>query len=146
MRKIILVGSLALFFSSVCFFYSKADVVQTEVQLQEPKTAAAKKNVSKAGTKQVQTSASSTKEIEEGSQLLMKSDCLGCHKVQDKLVGPSFIEVSKKYTHTPANINLLTDKIVKGGSGVWGQIPMSPHPTLPVTDINKIVKYIFSLK
>ncbi|MDB5015087.1 MAG: cytochrome c class, partial [Daejeonella sp.] len=105
-----------------------------------------KKSVSKAGTKQVQTSASSTKEIEEGSQLLMKSDCLGCHKVQDKLVGPSFIDVAKKYTHTPANINLLTDKIVKGGSGVWGQVPMSPHPTLPVADINKIVKYIFSLK
>lgn len=83
---------------------------------------------------------------QKGAELLSKSDCLGCHKEQDKLVGPSYKEVASKYEATEANINLLADKIVKGGSGVWGQVPMTPHPALSQEDAKEMVNYILSLK
>lgn len=84
-------------------------------------------------------------DIEKGKALIGKSDCLACHKIEEKLVGPAYKEVAKKYKPTKANIDLLAGKIVKGGTGVWGQIPMSPHPTVPVADAKKMVVYILSL-
>ncbi|HCN83750.1 MAG TPA: cytochrome c class I, partial [Sphingobacteriaceae bacterium] len=45
--------------------------------------------------------------------------CLVCHKLNEKLIGPAYSDVAKKYPSTPANINMLADKIIKGGSGVW---------------------------
>lgn len=86
------------------------------------------------------------KEIEEGKLLISKSDCLACHKVDAKLVGPGYKEVAKKYPATEANFNLLTQKIIKGGSGVWGAIPMAVHISLKPDDAKKMVKYILSLK
>lgn len=87
-----------------------------------------------------------TKELEEGKSLLSKSDCLACHKIDTKLVGPNYKEVAKKYPAAEANYNLLSQKIIKGGSGVWGSIPMAPHATLKPEDVKKMVKYILSIK
>lgn len=84
-------------------------------------------------------------DIEKGKALIGKSDCLACHKIEEKLVGPAYKDVAKKYKPTKANIDLLAGKIVKGGAGVWGQIPMSPHPQVPVEDAKKMVVYILSL-
>lgn len=88
----------------------------------------------------------SVEDIELGKQLLSKSDCMACHKVDVKLVGPSYLEVAKKYPATEANYSYLANKIIKGGSGVWGQIAMSPHPTISVADAKKIATYILSIK
>lgn len=85
-------------------------------------------------------------DIEQGKQLLSKSDCLACHQVQVKVVGPAYADVAAKYPATAENIDKLSDKIIKGGAGVWGQIPMSPHPTISKADANKMVKYILSVK
>jgi cytochrome c len=84
-------------------------------------------------------------DIEAGKQLIAKSDCFACHKLNEKSVGPSYIDVAKKYPITEKNINILSEKIIKGGSGVWGQIPMSPHATISDQDSKQIVKYILSL-
>lgn len=84
-------------------------------------------------------------DIEAGKQLILKSDCLACHKVEEKLLGPAYTEVAKKYPATDANITMLAQKILKGGSGVWGAIPMSPHPAISAKDANTMVKYILSL-
>lgn len=84
-------------------------------------------------------------DIETGKQLLAGSDCLTCHKAQEKLVGPAYADVAKKYPDSEANIQLLASKIINGGGGVWGQIPMTPHTTLPSDDAKKMVKYILSL-
>ena len=92
------------------------------------------------------TQKASATDIESGKMLLSKSDCLACHKVDVKLVGPSFIEIAKKYPATETNYTYLADKVIKGGSGVWGKIPMPPHATIPVTDAKKMVTYILSLK
>ena len=75
-------------------------------------------------TEQTAATAAATPE-EEGKALIAGSDCLTCHKEDAKLVGPSYQEVAAKYTE--ADIDMLADKIINGGSGVWGEIPMSAH-------------------
>lgn len=80
-----------------------------------------------------------------GEELIAKNDCLTCHKVDTKLIGPSYQEVAAKYTATDANINMLADKIVQGGAGNWGEIPMTPHPTVSTDDAKEMVKYILAL-
>lgn len=99
-----------------------------------------------ATKKKVVLAKTTPKEIEEGKQLLSKFDCLACHKVDSKLVGPSYLDVAKKYVATEANYNSLSQKIIKGGSGVWGPVPMSAHSTLKPEEAKKMVKYILSIK
>lgn len=82
----------------------------------------------------------------KGKQLIAASDCLGCHKEQGKLVGPSYVEVAKKYDNTPKNVTMLAGKIIKGGQGAWGEIPMTAHPQFSQQDAEEMVKYIFTLK
>jgi cytochrome c len=84
-------------------------------------------------------------EIEEGKLLITKSDCFACHKVSEKLVGPAYVDVAKKYPKTDSTVGSLVNKILKGGSGVWGPVPMAPHTNLSAEDTKKIVKYILSL-
>lgn len=81
-----------------------------------------------------------------GEALLKKSDCLACHNVSQKIVGPAYKNVAAKYPATDENIEMLADKIINGGSGVWGAVPMSPHPALSKADAKEMVKYILSLK
>lgn len=87
-----------------------------------------------------------TADIAAGKALIAKSDCMACHKLNDKLVGPGFKQIAKKYPATEENRNTLAKKVVEGGSGVWGAIPMSPHPALTLPDAKKIVTYILSIK
>lgn len=85
------------------------------------------------------------KSFDKGKTLISKSDCLACHKDDVKLLGPAYVDVAKKYEPTDKNIDYLVNKIIKGGSGVWGEIPMSPHPNLPPADAKEMVQYILSL-
>ena len=68
-----------------------------------------------------------TDPIAEGKSLIEGSDCLGCHKLDEKMIGPSYKEVASKYENTPENVEMLVDKIIKGSSGVWGDVPMPAH-------------------
>jgi cytochrome c len=81
----------------------------------------------------------------EGEAIMKKQDCATCHKIDKKVIGPSFLDISKKYPMNDKNINYLSDKIIKGGSGVWGAIPMAAHTALKKDDAKKIAKYILSL-
>ncbi len=85
-------------------------------------------------------------DTKKGEGLISKSDCFACHKVNEKLLGPSYKDVANKYSDTKANIDYLVKKIKAGGSGVWGAIPMSPHPALSDEDAEAMVHYILSLK
>lgn len=82
----------------------------------------------------------------KGAGLIAQSDCLTCHKVDMKVVGPAYKEVAAKYEASEANIEMLTDKIISGGSGHWGEIPMQAHPNVSKDDAKEMVKYILSLK
>lgn len=85
-------------------------------------------------------------DTKKGETLISKSDCFACHKVTEKLLGPAYKDVANKYANTKANIDYLVKKIKTGGSGVWGAIPMSPHPALSDDDAEAMVNYILSLK
>lgn len=101
----------------------------------------------KTEEKPAETDITQLPEYQEGLELISKSDCLTCHKVDEKLTGPSYRDVANKYaSQAPAIIPELAEKIVKGGSGVWGEVPMLPHPTISQTDAEKMVKYILLLK
>ena len=81
-----------------------------------------------------------------GLKLISASDCSGCHKATEKVIGPAFQEVANKYAGQDTAIAYLSKKIIAGGSGVWGAIPMAPHPQLAQADVEQMVKYILSLK
>ncbi|MDX2303065.1 MAG: PQQ-dependent sugar dehydrogenase [Microscillaceae bacterium] len=80
-----------------------------------------------------------------GKSLYEKSDCKSCHFIDKKSVGPSLIDVAKKYKSNSQAIDLLADKIIKGGVGVWGEIAMAPHPNMGIPEAKQIVQYILSL-
>jgi cytochrome c len=112
---------------------------------QTPKQTPAKATPAPAAAAAKPAQADASADIKKGEALISKSDCLACHKVQDKLLGPSYKDVAAKYPNSKANIDKLVDKIKKGGSGVWGPIPMSPHPALSDDDAKAMVQYILSL-
>jgi cytochrome c len=88
---------------------------------------------------------SSTDLIAQGQALVDGSDCKTCHHPTNKIIGPSHTEVAKKYEFTKANVTLLAGKIINGGSGVWGEIPMSPHADISMGDAEKMAMYVLSL-
>ncbi|MFC5623947.1 c-type cytochrome [Algoriphagus winogradskyi] len=80
-----------------------------------------------------------------GEAKIGNSDCLSCHLVERKVIGPSFKEIAAEYKPTDENITKLANKVIKGGTGVWGETAMPPHPTLNEEDAKDMVKYILSL-
>lgn len=85
-------------------------------------------------------------DYDKGLTLVAQSDCLTCHKINEKLTGPSYQDIANKYEVNDANITMLAGKVIKGGSGVWGTIPMTPHDGLSEEDAKTMVKYVLSLK
>lgn len=92
------------------------------------------------------TTTASKPAMEPGELLIVKSDCIGCHKKDEKIIGPSYVEIAEKYPSTDENITLLASKIIKGGKGVWGPIPMTPHTNITDDEAKTMVKYILSFK
>lgn len=80
-----------------------------------------------------------------GKSLTQSLDCKSCHKENEKSIGPSFTEVAKKYEDDRKAASYLAEKIIKGGGGVWGEVAMAAHPTLPAGDVEQMVTYILSL-
>lgn len=82
--------------------------------------------------------------VAKGLSLIEGSDCLTCHKTDEALIGPSYKDVAAKYTEE--DLDYLAEKIIEGGKGVWGEIPMSGHPSLDVEDAKTMVKFILSVQ
>jgi cytochrome c len=80
-----------------------------------------------------------------GKILMAESDCKACHQVDQKSAGPSFREVAKKYKTDVQAIERLSEKILKGGSGVWGAVAMAAHPQLKKEQTVQMVEYILTL-
>lgn len=90
--------------------------------------------------------AEESSDYKEGLALVGKSDCFTCHKVSEVSVGPSYEAIAAKYEVTDAVMDTLAKKIIKGGSGRWGSVPMTPHPQISEADAKTMLKYIMSLK
>jgi len=74
--------------------------------------------------------------------LAKKHNCLICHAVDKKLVGPSYKDIAMKYKGQKAAAAKLEEKVKKGGSGVWGPVPMPPNAAVPEGDIKKLVAWV----
>ncbi len=77
-------------------------------------------------------------------ELAQKSGCLACHSLDKKLVGPSYKEVAAKYKGDKAAEATLAHKVIKGGSGTWGQIPMPPN-NVTEAQAQQLVKWILAM-
>jgi cytochrome c551/c552 len=80
-----------------------------------------------------------------GKNKMLTLDCASCHKVDEKSVGPSFRSVSQRYQKDSKAPDYLAQKIIEGGSGAWGPVPMAAHPGLKKEDAKQIVSWILSL-
>ena len=76
--------------------------------------------------------------------LAKKSNCMACHAVDKKVVGPAYQDVAKKYAGDKTAEAKLIEKVKKGGSGVWGPVPMSPNAAVKDEDIKTLVKWVLA--
>jgi len=88
---------------------------------------------------------------EKGLELIGASDCTTCHRLHKTdpgaNIGPYYSQVAAKYSPAAdTTVDRLVQKIISGGSGVWGAVPMTPHPALAPADVKVMVTYILSLK
>jgi cytochrome c len=81
-----------------------------------------------------------------GEDLLKKNGCTACHAIDKKLIGPAYVDVAAKYKGDAGAAAKLAEKVKKGGSGVWGQVPMPPNPQVSDADLKAMIAYILALK
>lgn len=90
---------------------------------------------------------SSNPVYQKGLELTGKYACPTCHKIDETLTGPAYRDVANKYAGADdATITQLAKKVLSGGSGVWGEVPMTPHPNVSEDEAKDMVKYILLLK
>jgi len=77
--------------------------------------------------------------------LAKKHNCLACHQLDKKVVGPAYKDIAKKYKGKSGAAALLAEKVKKGGSGTWGPIPMPPNAAVPDADVKKLVDWILKM-
>ena len=78
--------------------------------------------------------------------IIANSDCRTCHLVDEKNIGPAWREVANKYAGMDTAVKYLAQKIIDGGSGVWGQVPMAPHSSMTQEDAETLAQYVLLLK
>ena len=84
--------------------------------------------------------------VQASEALAEKNGCLGCHSISEKVVGPAYKDVAAKYKGQKDAPAMLAAKVKNGGSGVWGEVAMPPHPKVSDKDLKKIVAWILSRK
>lgn len=82
--------------------------------------------------------------VQADEALAKAKNCLACHQVDKKVVGPAYKDVAKKYT--AKDEAMLVEKVLKGGKGNWGPVPMPPNAAVKPEEATKLVKWILSLK
>lgn len=80
------------------------------------------------------------------ADLAKSKNCLACHSVENKVVGPAFKDVAKKYASDKTAEAKLTAKVLKGGSGSWGAVPMPANSQVTEAEAKTLVKWVLSLK
>jgi cytochrome c len=78
--------------------------------------------------------------------LAQKKNCMACHAVDKKLIGPGYKEVAAKYAGQKDAADKLAQKIMKGGSGVWGQVPMPANPQVSDAEAKQLAGWVLSVK
>lgn len=81
----------------------------------------------------------------EAEALAKKNNCLACHTVDKKSVGPAYKDIAKKYKGQQDAAAKLQEKVKKGGQGVWGPVPMPPNAAVSDKDIKEIVEWVLKM-
>lgn len=90
-------------------------------------------------------SANAAVDMAKGLELAQKSNCMACHAVDKKVMGPAYQDVAKKYKGDKAAEETLIKKVKAGGAGVWGPIPMPPNsPRVSDADIKTLVEWVLA--
>ncbi len=79
-------------------------------------------------------------------KLAKDKNCMACHAVDKKLVGPSYKDVAAKYGAQKDAVDVLSQKVMKGGSGNWGPVPMPANPQVSDAEAKELVRWILSIK
>jgi cytochrome c len=124
---------------------SASSLISCGPKKEEAKETEAEESYETAQPEEKKEEASSTDLIAQGEALVNASDCKTCHAKDNKIVGPGHKEVAVKYDFTKANVSMLAGKIINGGSGNWGEIPMTAHPDISQGDAEKMAMYVLSL-
>ena len=106
-------------------------------------------NKDTAKTEAPKTAPVNQAELDAGLTMIGALDCTTCHRINEKNIGPAYVDVAKKYEPTTENIDSLCLKIIKGvpvEQAKWGNMPMTSHPTLSMDSARTMVKYILSLR
>jgi len=85
-------------------------------------------------------------DYQKGLEVVSKSDCMTCHLINEKNIGPAWVDVANKYAGQDTAVRYLAKKIIDGGAGVWGEVPMAAHPTFSQADAEAVAKYVLLLK
>jgi cytochrome c len=80
------------------------------------------------------------------ADLAKKKNCMACHAIDKKLVGPSYKDVAAKYAGQKDAVAKLTQKVLKGGSGVWGPVPMPANPQVSEAEAKQLVESVLTVK
>jgi cytochrome c len=80
------------------------------------------------------------------ADLAQKKNCMACHAMDKKLIGPGYKEVAAKYAGQKDAADTLAEKIVKGGVGVWGQVPMPANPQVSAAEAKTLATWILTAK
>jgi cytochrome c len=78
--------------------------------------------------------------------LAKKKNCMACHATDKKLVGPAYKEVAAKYAGQKDAVDKLAQKVIKGGSGVWGPVPMPANAQVSEAEAKQLVQWVLSVK
>jgi cytochrome c len=78
--------------------------------------------------------------------LAASKNCLACHAIDKKLVGPAYKDVAARYASDKSALDKLTTKVMKGGSGVWGPVPMPANTQVNEAEARKLVTWVLSQK
>jgi cytochrome c len=80
------------------------------------------------------------------AELAQKKNCMACHAVDKKVLGPSYKDVAAKYAGQKDAVDKLSAKVIKGGAGVWGAVPMPANPQVSDAEAKQLVQWIMTLK
>lgn len=149
-------SKISVDFSSENIFYNSSGSLGYEVNVQDPEDGSLSNNGISSddvfthleflpeGIIERETPVGHQIEIDmNGKTLIDGSDCKACHAVANKINGPSYQQIAQKYS--TSDIPMLVEKVLNGGSGVWGETPMAAHPQLDEADVTEMVEYIMSL-
>ena len=84
-------------------------------------------------------------DVDPGLSRMKQTDCFNCHAIDQKIVGPPLIEIGKKYQGQAGALEASVNRVIKGSTGVWGQVPMLPHTQHTADEVHMMVRWIYSL-